>query len=129
MCSLLSALSLPLTSLPLPALHPQWFATQLLEANRPRAALRYYVRHMASEEETYDDVWFSLVNGALCVALLSERSGKVPPLQLQNSAIESVHFSRHGGWLAAGCNGRGVVLHEISSWREVSVLKVQFFYP
>ena len=73
----------PLRSLPLPALHPQWFATQLLEANRPRAALRYYERHLASEEETYDDVWFSLVNGALCVALLSERSGKVPPLQLQ----------------------------------------------
>ena len=70
-------------SLPLPAQHPQWFATQLLEANRPRAALRYYERHMASQEETYDDVWFSLVNGALCVALLSERSGKVPPPQLQ----------------------------------------------
>ena len=79
----LAALPPPALSLPLPALHPQWFATQLLEANRPRAALRYYERHMASQEETYDDVWFSLVNGALCVALLSERSGKVPPLQLQ----------------------------------------------
>ena len=59
--------------LALPALHTQWLATQLLEANRPRAALRYYERHMASGED-YDDVWFSLVNGALCVALLSERS-------------------------------------------------------
>ena len=64
-----------LVHLALPALHTQWLATQLLEANRPRAALRYYERHMSSGED-YDDVWFSLVNGALCVALLSERSAQ-----------------------------------------------------
>lgn len=56
--------------------------TRLLNAGRPRAALRYFERGTDGRE---DEAWFSCVNGALCVTLLAEQSARFPRSNVQTA--------------------------------------------